>query len=296
MKAAIEVLSSKLGSLFRSQILSILLPGAVILLEVWLLAGYPQLPDPVTSSPIPYRNVIGVVLFLYLAYAVGFCARQLSFLVSESSPKKLAFWRNSHTEGGLPFNTRRWGERFYCREAFKHNWTLLSATFGDAWVEKVRNKHPFGLLEVGTSDSNAYSPEEVDFRELFHYCKYWLQGNHPSLTTVPMEVEFNLQLSVMVPLGLLPFVVLRVTGSLVAFGLASAVSIALTAVLVRRANHLRHAEVFNVLRNVLFAHWFYENAPPMLLSGNQQSAERGSDESGESDQMDDSAGPAGRRP
>lgn len=262
MKAALEVLSTKLGALVRSQVLSILLPGSVVLLEIWTLADYPQLPEPVTSSLIPYPNIVGIVLFIYLAYVAGFCARQLSFFVAEGGLATLAFWSPTRPESGLPFKTRRWGERFYCGAAFDHNWNLLRATFGEAWIERIRTKHPFGLLKIDAGEPQGQSASESDYRELFHYCKYWLQSNRPQLDTVSMEVEFNLQLSVMLPVGLIPFVVLKETDGLLPVGLAALVSLAVIAVLVRRANHLRHAEVFNVLRNVLFAHWFSENVPP----------------------------------
>jgi hypothetical protein len=258
MKAALEVLSTKLGGLIHSQILSIILPGSVVLLQIWTLADYPQLPRRVAESSIPSAQVAGVILFLYVAYVVGFCARQFSFFVADGELNLLNRWRSRRRpESVLPFGTRRWGERFYCREAFQHNWRLLRATFGEDWVNRAVRDQPLGILAKDASRSdNSVDDGPPDYRELFHYCKFWLQSNRPGLGTVPMEVEFNLLLSVMMPLALLPLVVHKLSDSLLAVVLVGIASVLGIAVLIRRGNHLRHAEVFNVVRNVLFAHWY----------------------------------------
>lgn len=229
------------------------------MLEGWVLAGYPDLPDEVSSSPIPYRQAVGALLFLYLAYVVGFCARQLSFVLAEGGARRLVPWHSNSSSGDLPFKTRPWGGRYYHRAAFNYNLNLLCATFGQEQVRDQLRDHPLqNVIDAEFGGAKPANAEGVDYREVFHYCKFWLQTNCPAMSTVPYEVEVNFQLSMLLPLAVLPFVLHRLSQSLLVLTAAVVGSALAIAVLCRRANHLRHAEAFNVLRNVLFASWFVQ--------------------------------------
>jgi hypothetical protein len=158
-----------------------------------------------------------------------------------------------------PYGTSRWGEAFYNQRVFLVNYLVLSDTFGKEQVDKALEEHPFAawLPEMELTTIDGTSPRSTaDFHEVFHYCKIWLRTNATPLSTESMEIEFNLQLSIVPPLVLTPFALYSLMGGdgwQLFIGLAVAVLFAV--VMYLRGNHLRHAEAFNVLRNVAIAHW-----------------------------------------
>jgi hypothetical protein len=335
LAGALGGLIVQVDSFIRKDLFSVLLPGFVLILEIWIIIGQPSPPGFLG------HGLVATAVIIYLSYIVGFCARQFSFFVAEyiiepvtrrvdrwfderraavekmpkveSLLKRIPRWVEGRVANRVagrldwlrediaqriaqvtakaaanratkhlarhvarrlarraakrpsriysaqrPYGTSRWGEAFYNQHVFLVNYNVLSSTFGKDHVDGALKAHPFGawLQGVELVAPDGTTPRSTaDFHEVFHYCKIWLRTNATPLSTESMEIEFNLQLSIVPPLILTPIAMHSLTGDrrLLLIGLAFALLFAF--VMYRRGNHLRHAEAFNVLRNVAIAHW-----------------------------------------
>ncbi len=265
MVLALGELASEIGSFIRKDLLSVFLPGFVILVELWVIADYPR-----AVEGLPSNTWVEAIVVVYFSYVAGFCARQVTFLLAERKLMTLfRIHRSEDAKQGRPFGTLSWGDRFYNRDAFDHNYDLLAATFSKDLVDKILDKHPFASQIRTNGQRSARSPEEpepADYREIFHYCKLWLRANDPVLATDAMEIEFNLQLSIVIPLLLLPWALWRGIGGVLLPTSTAVVAVLCTMIMYRRGNHVRHAEVFDVLRNLLIASWCHDTrlAEPVM--------------------------------
>jgi hypothetical protein len=264
MHLTLNNLITRVSHFVRNILVSILLPGFVVLAEVWSILHYPSLPSPVTK--IRYIWLVIVLVIAYLSYVIGYALRQVTFVLAEFDLRH-PFSSVRAIDTPLPYRTRRWGERYYRREAFECNYRLLRDSFGQDAVDRALKGHPLEAVYQFPTGGNAGTPTQQpasntasspDYREVFHYCKTWLLLNAPELGTERMELEFNAQFAAVPPLILLPGVVSVHSHSLVALLALEPVALTVAGLLYRRGNHMRHAEVFNVLRNLMFAKWLSE--------------------------------------
>lgn len=247
---ALSALTTRITNFVRTTILSVLLPGFVILVEVWFLVGSSALPEEAKNN-----RVLAVVVVGYFAYITGFFGRELSFFLSEGLRHAIMdrWRRDKRARLDAPFGTRHWGGGFFNEAAFRQNYELLLNTFGSERVKTAMLRHPVGDVIIAESTKT-----NQDYREVFHYCKAWLRRNAPDLSTDNLEVEFNVNSSSMLPVLLAPFALWGLSGEALAAAVALPIAILVVIVLYQRGKHLRHAEVFDVMRNLLFDQWFRE--------------------------------------
>jgi hypothetical protein len=251
LAGALGALILQVDSFIRKDLFSVLLPGFAIVLELWII-----LDQPSYSLPLLDNSLLSIAIIVYISYIVGFVARQFSFFIAEAiAARSIRPIQRPGIRKDIPYKTSPWGEGFYNREAFVHNYELLTRTFGKHPVMQALGKHR-SLRHLQVADA-----ADVDYHELFHYCKIWLRVNAAALSTESMEIEFNLQLSIVPPVILLPFALRSLTGKGELLWIGLGVAALCAVVMYRRGNHLRHAEVFNVLRNLAIAQWCSETRP-----------------------------------
>jgi hypothetical protein len=257
MTTALGALGSRLSTFVRQTLLSVVVPGLVLLFELWVVTGQQEPEDLDVAHPLV------VALVVYLGYTVGYAARYIAFRIADVLAMAMLLFPNRsprltrEPRPALPYGQTMWGRAFYRRRAFERNMALLRTTYGKAKVDEALALHP---LEALRHDQVVDGPA---LREVFHYCKTYLCLRAPSLSTETREVELNTHLGAVLPvLGLVPVAIaeydLGPQEQVVAALLAGLIAL----VLVGRANYLRHTEVFDVVRNLLFARWLDLEVPP----------------------------------
>lgn len=213
------------------QLTSVLLPGLIILAELWLLLSRNSLSEGESVLRLATRQtegasvgvlVIAVLLALCVAYAIGLLARELSWFASERllkfQPVDLANFRREFQDAYGPEGA----------------W-VVAKLVEDTKLGKDPTHHRQWVRE---------------------YCKLWLRIHQPALAIDHMEAGINLLVALFAPLALGVWVAISWLG--LAIGgviLASALLICALGV-IPLANHMRRHETWTAIRNFVLAQWF----------------------------------------
>jgi hypothetical protein len=214
----------------RLQLLGVLAPGAILLLEL----GFLSLPSGARRSPIDalrYMSsqtgglstpvaLIAIALALVAAYVIGFLIRQAMW--------RVLLWRSKEPE----WNDIR---------------AQVCTLYRTESVDEVLRDHPALRLDAGASSVGAR-----------RYCKAWLQLNEPMLSVDHLESEVNILFAYVVPLAIAPFVVLQwwLATDLLYWLLATAMGCLIGLLVARTGTRLRDdVEPYDTIINFLLAHW-----------------------------------------
>jgi hypothetical protein len=234
-------LFAKLGKYARLQLLGVLVPGIVILLEFWIpLASWiSELPPPTAVKALSTGElVIFVVLVLYVVYILGYVGREISWKTADAAARRLHLVRPRSTPSELA------GE--------------IGDIYGDENVARALASHDALLKSLDHDDAFA--------RNALEYAKTWLSTRHPELAVDSLEGEINLLVGTIVPILLAPLLVLEPfdlspfrwrwgLGTLCAFALAILI---VRFVVIPQRERLARGERRACLQHLCLARWFEE--------------------------------------
>jgi hypothetical protein len=247
-----EILKARFGTAARSQIASTIVPGTLLLLELWLLYYAPSAPlDKASNQTDGVNNYV-----LALAAVVGALGATLVGVVARAFA-----WRVYEPKGPgtqLSPASRHWWSVRPERAPAQVSLERIEAGHGEAAVAAVRQANPH-VRELF---------ERCDAHSLREYCKFWLRGNNPSLAIDDFEVEISFTVAAILPIGLLPVVVARFLGwpwsedavlSALVLGAAVLVGATLAWLALRRATTRRVEEVHESVYRYFLAHWYADD-------------------------------------
>jgi hypothetical protein len=262
MGAALKEAQSLIGALgtyARLTIVGVWFPGFLVFCEI----GYMALRffDRTASSPVDYvrsqikdldsNAIITLVLILVVSASVllGYIARDIAFSLSDRWLRhKLPPTRTLH-------------------DILSH----LRTVFGDEKVGEVIAKYPvFKLADQPKTERFLPRSGEAYVRE---FCKRWLSIKAPDLNTAGMEIEINMVIGLVAPLGLLAVDLYLVVGSW--FGIAlGCVALLASMFMMYRITWARNIETEQAISNFLFAHWENLATSKKVSSGPRKRAAR----------------------
>ncbi len=198
-------MSSGLGFYVTKEIASVLLPGVVVLTELTVLAAkVAQVDIGSLWKSLGSITGAGLVLLVILgvsgAYVIGYLTRELGFMTLLMTDKLLD-----------RFPTRR-------RTVSPSDWVLVRRFFGDRFTDDLVTLHPVlrhldrELNERESQPDVAVPPVQgsgvrkgdvTHSTTVFTYNKNWLRQYAPLLGIEHMEIEVNILLSTLSPVGLL---------------------------------------------------------------------------------------------
>jgi len=236
-------LMDHVGYRTRLIVLSVLFPGFIIVCEglaaIWLsihgTLSFDEVKD--LADFIGNKNIV-LVLFLSLlllaaSFGIGFIARTFSFGVSD--------WLIHR--GHFP------------RRSFAQRMDHLSEVYGESSVNPVKELyHVFSLVQRHSTTAAVTKlprPAEFYIRE---YCKLWLRAKVPSLCTDHTEIEINVFMSLLIPMGFVALPILTAGHGPFNIGLALA-AITVSLLMLGKINESRCYETEQAIVNFLFAHW-----------------------------------------
>jgi hypothetical protein len=228
-----RLLPTRLGGFGQRELLSAVVPGTLVLIELWLWftaeggdrqGGYLKVASNQITGVSDWILAIALLVGVLAAYPLGLLVRR-------------AAW--------LPFDPFLGRTRFpsgpKVRERFE-------TEYGAAPVQRILDEH----------EALRHALEGTARDPFFHYAKLWLRQNQPQLAVEHHEAEINFLVAIQVPLVLASFVVWRHAGFE-----AFAVTLVVAAVFVwflRRTARMRSLdETFDVMRNFLLAQWYAES-------------------------------------
>jgi hypothetical protein len=229
------LMPTRLGAYGQREAGSVLIPGTLLLIELWLLVFSPEDVDAaggflqLASDQIRDARdwILGAALLVGVlaAYTIGLLARMAAWTVFDR-------FRKGRFQSGASVRKR------------------FETEHGAPPVARALKGHDALETALAGTQHDAF----------FQYAKLWLRQNRPLLAVEYHETEINFLVAIQVPLLLAAFAVWRHSG-IAAFG-AALVIVALVAwTLGRKAMSRSHDETFDVMRNFLFAQWFAERAP-----------------------------------
>jgi hypothetical protein len=243
-----SLLPTRLGGYGQRELTSVVIPGTLLLIEVWLLrfspgeakenGGYLQL----ASNQIEDTNdwILAAALFLAVlaAYTLGLLGRMSAWFAFDLLRCKpipvLDLSRRKRFPGGPEVRSR------------------FEREHGTQEVERALEQHP----------ALRYALRRTDHDPFFQYAKLWLRHCRPQLAVEHHEAEINFLVAIQAPLFVAAFVVWRQVG-LFAFFVALASALLLAVVLISKALNRSRDESFDVMRNFLFAQWYAESEPAL---------------------------------
>lgn len=222
---------------FRLQVLGVLVPGALVLLQI----GYWALPSVARRSPISLAQYVsrntadldGVVLVgtgliaAFFAYILGFVLRQ-------------AVWR------------------VVLRRAHEPSWEEIQG-------ELCEYYNPEAIDATLALHPAINRSEGINALGLRRYAKVWLQQRQPQLAVNFLEAEINIAFANAVPFAGIPFILLSwMVHNPVAYWLAAiSASFTIVALLITSGSRLREStEPYETVFNFLMAHWISEDESP----------------------------------
>jgi hypothetical protein len=242
-----SLLPSRLGGYGQRELASVVIPGTLLLIEIWLMAfspeevekkeGYLQLASDQIKDTNDWILAIGLFLAVLAAYTLGLLGRMSAWFIFD-------FLRCRPVPILDLFRHRRFPTGPEVRERFV-------SEHGAEEVERALGGHP--ALEYALR-KRAHDP-------FFQYAKLWLRHCRPQLAVEHHEAEINFLVAIQAPLLAAAFVVWRQVG-LNAFFLALVLVLILAGILIRKAMNRSRDESFDVMRNFLFAQWYAESGRP----------------------------------
>jgi hypothetical protein len=244
-----------LGRIVQRELLSVVLPGVLVLIEIWLLVaspadihdngGYLKYASGQTSHVNPGVLVIAILLGAISAYGVGLVLRMLTWRLFEHVP--------GHQD--IPRGP----------EILK----LLKSDFGDKQVKKVLALHESLRLALyadspsATRRSKRKVGKQIDDLvpardEFMSYCKSWLRLHQPGLGVDHLEAQINFLVTLTPPLLLGPFVVYRHHTSWWCLAVSRLVAGGVAWAFVSLSWIRRTWEPIDAVRYFFLAHWFDE--------------------------------------
>lgn len=253
----IEALS-RLGSNVRAHVIWVLLPGSLVLCEIWLAVNWSRIATDglfhVAAGQTREVNVlVGIITLAVLvaaAYGVGSLARSISWAIWSYFNRRPPFLPASGVLRDL--------RDIYGSEAVNTQFErFLPVRAGVALLEGTEGSDaPRG------HQSRTFDPPH---RYLLSYCKLWLQSHHPIFAPDHFEGEINILLALLVPIWVTNALGARAGGfwilvTVCATGMASVVLFWFT--------HLKQRdELFQAVKHFLFAQWLDPNEHPRSTSG-----------------------------
>ena len=236
VKTAVN-LTDKVGSRTSMILLSVLLPGFLIVSEVssyYYLRTFGAHSNPLTdaANAITHNYLFALFLLFFVlavSFAAGFLSRAFAFWISDSLLKRQRFGR---TIDGIRFK------------------------YGEEKVNGILEAYPIFLLTDKEEKLKDHSKHRSDFY-IRNYCKLWLKTRVITLAIESIEVEINIFLSLVIPLAgiVLPYTGLyyaNLISEQVWIPVASTVAAIL---MILKINDLRRYETEQALVHFLFAHW-----------------------------------------
>lgn len=260
-----------LGRIVQRELLSVALPGAIVLIEIWLLVasradihrhgGFLHYASSETSSVNTGVLVIAILVGAISAYGIGLVLRMAIWRLFE-----LLFRRQEPPDA---------------REIIE----LLMIDFGEDQVDQVLGLHkPLEHLRRTSPSAARRSRLKVSRLvtqpdEFLSYCKSWLRLHQPELGVDHLEAQINFLVTLTPPLLISAFVIARHTS-----WSALVVSLPATALVAWCFVHLswirRTWEPIDSVRYFFLAQWFDEagrKAPPpsKVRTGSRTGAPQG---------------------
>jgi hypothetical protein len=217
-----------LGGYGQRELVSLVIPGTLVLIEIWLFVYAPS-GDYLKRASHQIEGasdwILAAALFVgaLAAYTLGLLGRMLAWF---------AFERLRKTRFPSGAEVRR-------RFVDEH---------GAEPVERALAGHDALRHALAGTTHDAF----------FQYAKLWLRQNRPQLAVEQHEAEINFLVSIQVPLLLAVAVAWR-HGAIPGV-VALLVAPALMVFLGRKALGRSRDETFDVMRNFLFAQWYAEGA------------------------------------
>jgi hypothetical protein len=225
-----RAIPSGLGIHGQRELVGVVIPGTLVLIEIWLLVlspqhahrrgGYLKLASSQIAGVNDWILAATLVVAVLAAYTLGSLGRVVA-------------WFFFHRLRGVRFRSGTELLRDFERE------------HGRAPVERALAKHDALRHALACNEHDAF----------FQYAKLWLRQNRPRLAVENHETEINFLIAIEVPLLVAAFVFWRQVGS-VAFVVALPVSLLLAWVLGRMAIGRSQAESLDTMRHFLFAQWY----------------------------------------
>jgi hypothetical protein len=243
-----------MGSRAWLMIIGVIFPGLLISGEViwlylsWSLPTQPILPIivGVLADFKPLPALVFIALGLAVSCAVGYLNRDGSFAVSN-------FWLSMGWPPARPLP-----------DLFQR----LRFIYGEDAVNRVITKYGvFGLVDM--SAETARKLPRLPESYLREFCKLWLEGKAPALSTQGAEIEINIVIGLVAPTALAAAVLFTSLHSVLGIALG-AVALFGACFLLYRINSARVIETENAVVRFMFAHWEQiPNSPamPTLASG-----------------------------
>jgi hypothetical protein len=260
-------------------LLSVLVPGTVVLAELWYLL---VVNGGITGSRSLMNTVVGfstlqsilVSLFaLAASYVVGFLSREVAFLalglsrVSGSTAQMLdqlgALVQTKPAADAELGDDRDAGLMSSIQEAHP----ILTAGANEPRASRdARGTREGSLLFGGHAHSRG---DAVDYA-IFTYCKLWLRTQAPRLSVDHVEIEINILAASLVPTALVGVIMLAGPGDA---GIPLRVAIGGVVILAllmstRSAVKLRQRERFEALRNLCFDYMMRTSAQRLAGGAN----------------------------
>jgi hypothetical protein len=243
----------------RVQIASVVLPGTILLLELWFLAGGIEHPladasrrtDGVSSWVLAFAAVIVVIG----AVLVGLAARSVAWPAFTWLERRV----HSSSEASPGCSVRA--------ENTDHVCTPVCAA-----IEQINAAYGAGAVEslVGTESRQAVVFFTRDFDAVREYCKGWLRTHAAPLSVDGHEIEIAFVVAASVPALLFPVTFATYKGwwhlgatqdarrvfEWVVVGIATLLVVPL---FFKRAMTRRREEMKDAIRNYCLAHWYQQD-------------------------------------
>jgi hypothetical protein len=242
-------LLQRMGHYFRLQMLGVLAPGVVLVMEV----AYFSLPSDARAGmfeALRYLSAHSIGLssgilalagatLLFVAYIVGFIIRQAVWIVL--------------------LRTLLRGSGYDC------NWSslreALSRDYSTQTIDEILAEHPAFLRSDGPTALGAR-----------RYAKIWLSQREPRLAVDYLEAEINILFANLIPFAIVPFVAVKwaVKDPTAYLLIASTISAGVIALLLHSGRALLKAtEPYETMFNFLMAHWI-ARCPPRRDDANSR--------------------------
>jgi hypothetical protein len=244
-----SLLPSRLGGYGQRELTSVVIPGTLLLIELWLMifgpeeaftpaepgkqGGYLQLASDQIKDTNDWILAVALFLAVLAAYTLGLLGRMSAWFLFD-------FLRCKPLPIFDLFRRKRFPNGPEVRSRFE-------AEHGPEEVERALAPHP--------ALRNALDKKDHD--PFFQYAKLWLRHRRPQLAVEHHEAEINFLIAIQVPLFFAAFVALRQAG-LVWFFVALSAALVLIGILFLKALNRSRDETFDVMRNFLFAQWYGE--------------------------------------
>jgi len=252
-----DILRPRLGFTARLQIANVVLPGALLLLEVWVLANGGHNVLKTASKPTEgvtnWVLALAAVAILLLIIFVGIFGRSMAWNLFERRAKAAPRRWRSHALARVvgPIARRDGSGAPDVDEALRQ----IRAGYGPDAVNMVveKNTRVAEMFQVG------------DVSATRSYVKGWLQTRAPALSIEDHQIEISFLVAAVWPIGLAPWVGFRLFGwpwqDQPGWNVATVFAAILLGFLFvradfRRATTRRTEELEDGIRNYFLAHWF----------------------------------------